>query len=257
MMMLMEQTWLTFFVRCCGWNRLTGCLQANCLVTNGLTHECWFGVWASDLLLSFINYDDQLLILQVMALVYTYQCPSISAAIIGRFWVELGSVMNSMRWDWWRWQSLESNIEERRCNQLGMIDPKGTFGLLYFGSQVLPQIIKSNAGLGSSYEAHLTMKIHHHWECFFCVPQYNDVTSRVASHVFAFLVNKVLSRLCKKDVKYDGKIWPFLWHDLTLNIAWRIIWQMIVLHETVHLQLFMWKEAKGNLPSFWNDIENN
>ena len=91
---------------------------------------------------------------------------SISAAIIGRFWVELGSVMNSMRWDWWRWQSLESNIEERRCNQLGMIDPKGTFGLLYFGSQVLPQIMKSNAGLGSSSEAQLRVKIHHHWVFF-------------------------------------------------------------------------------------------
>ena len=46
-------------------NRLTGRLQANCLVTNGLTHECWFVAWASDLLSSFI-IDDQLLILQVI-----------------------------------------------------------------------------------------------------------------------------------------------------------------------------------------------
>ena len=49
------------------WNHPTGRLQASCLVTNGLTHECWFGAWASDLLSSFIIYDDQLLILQVIA----------------------------------------------------------------------------------------------------------------------------------------------------------------------------------------------
>jgi len=117
----------------------------------------------------------------------------------------------------------------------GMIDPKCTFGLLCFGSQVLPQIIKFNADLGPSSEAHLRVEIHHHWECF-CVPQYKDATSLVASHVFAFLevVNKVLSRLCKKDDKY--MIIPLTRLDIK-----HIIWQMIVFHETVHLQVFMWK----------------
>ena len=147
-----------------------------------------------------------------------------------------------------------TRVEHRGCNPLGMIDPKGTFGLLYFGSQVLPQIIKSNPGLGSSSEAHLTMKIHHHWECFFVYLNIRmlPVGSHLMCSLFLRLSTKFWQGFARRMTNMMANmIIPLTWldieHCLTNNLTndcplWNSPSPSVYVKRT--------KEAKGNLASF-------